>query len=165
MRNILDTDSSPEVAYRPGLQPSRGSNMQVQKFRETRQACNEQAIACEEVVVSGHEKGKFRAASMPGCTSLTSLGRDAHCRFWVESRLSIRLPHTSSTQTHPLQPGPAAHFSPLPARSRQITSNRYPHQNATFTPTVILRPINGAAFLMKLVCAYANRSVRFLAFR
>ena len=39
------------------------------------------------------------------------------------------------------------------------------HQNATFTPTVMLRPINGAAFLMKLVCAYANRSVRLLAFR
>lgn len=27
------------------------------------------------------------------------------------------------------------------------------HQNATFTPTVMLRPIRGAAFLMNEVCA------------
>ena len=92
-------------------------------------------------------------------------GRRGGRRQWVESGISSRPPKKSSTQIHQLQPAPAARYSPLPARSRQITSNRHPHQNATFTPTVMLRPINGAAFLMKLVCAYANRSVRLLAFR
>ena len=38
-------------------------------------------------------------------------------------------------------------------------------QNATFTPSVMLRPISGAAFLMNEVCAYARRSVRLWAFR
>ena len=90
---------------------------------------------------------------------------EIECRGWVANCLQ-QIPSTAdSLPTHQLQPAPAAHFSPLPARLRQITSNRYPHQNATFTPTVILRPINGAAFLMKLVCAYAKRSVRLLAFK
>ena len=40
--------------------------------------------------------------------------------------------------------------------------NHYPAQNATFTPTVKLRPINGAAVLMNEVWEYAKRSVRLL---
>ncbi len=37
-------------------------------------------------------------------------------------------------------------------------------QNAIFTPSVMLRPISGAALLMNEVCEYARRSVRLLPF-
>lgn len=45
------------------------------------------------------------------------------------------------------------------------TSDHSITQNATFTPTVKLRPIRGAAALMKEVLEYARRSVRLLPLR
>lgn len=45
------------------------------------------------------------------------------------------------------------------------TSDHSITQNATFTPTVKLRPISGAAALMKEVWEYARRFVRLLPLR
>ena len=62
------------------------------------------------------------------------------------------------------QPNKASQQRPPPLLARS-NHDGITRQNATFTPTVKFRPINGAAFLMKLVCAYANRSVRLFAFK
>ncbi len=63
-----------------------------------------------------------------------------------------------------VQPNSASQQRPPPPLARSHHDG-FTRQNATFTPTVRLRPINGAAFLMNEVCAYARRSVRLFAFR
>lgn len=58
------------------------------------------------------------------------------------------------------QPGPCGQVV-VPADQGY---NALAHQNAIFTPSVMLRPISGAALLMNEVCEYARRSVRLLPF-
>ena len=77
-------------------------------------------------------------------------------QVWHASKSSLVWLIRSLKVREPATPSPAL------AHARHDGINR---QNATFTPSVMLRPISGAAVLMNEVCAYAKRSVRLLAFR